>query len=76
MTEPIALVHRSASSRLIIPVGARCEICRLACHNGSVCVDVHFGPKDTYGDNGNPLVAFNCHVWICGDCADTIAEIP
>lgn len=67
------LVTRTASTPTI-PLAARCKICRLWCDEGSLHIDVHFGPRGKYGDTGNPLVALNRRAWICGDCADTIAR--
>lgn len=66
------LVSRSADTPSV-PIGVRCKICRLDCDDGSLCIEVHFGPKGKYDDN--PLAALDRDVWICEDCADVIARV-
>lgn len=66
------LVHRDVQY-VLIPVGERCELCRLACHDGSVEISVHYGPKNKYGDTGNPLVALNRSSWVCESCLRALA---
>jgi hypothetical protein len=67
---------REMSPRVMVPVGAHCELCKLSADpgdGGAFQLDVMYGGK-IYGDEGNDLVALWRRPWLCEPCVKVINQ--